>query len=76
MCGYSLQVSLVGFSKPRICSLFSHTTQHMAVGDRVTLGLLGFLSCGTFAAIFVATQERKIERYKREGKPLPPGSRG
>jgi hypothetical protein len=48
----------------------------MAVGDRVTLGLLGFLSCGTFAAIFVATQERKIERYKREGKPLPPGYRG
>ena len=47
----------------------------MAAGDRFTLGVLGFLSLSTFTAIFAATQERKIERYKREGKPLPPGFR-
>ena len=48
--------------------------QHMAASDRFTLGVLSFLSLGTFAAIFAATQERKVERYRRQGRPLPPGS--
>ena len=47
--------------------------QHMAASDRFTLGVLSFLSLGTFAAIFAATQERKVERYRRQGRPLPPG---
>jgi hypothetical protein len=46
---------------------------HMAASDRFTLGVLSFLSLGTFAAIFGATQERKVERYRRQGRKLPPG---
>jgi hypothetical protein len=45
----------------------------MAAGDRLVLGCLGFLSFGTFAAIFAVTQERKIQRYRQQGRPLPPG---
>jgi len=47
----------------------------MASGDRLVLATLGFLSFGTFAAIFAATQDRKVERYRREGRALPPGFR-
>ena len=48
---------------------------YMGASDRVTLGILGFLSCATFGAIFAATQEKKLERYRKEGRPLPPGFR-
>tara|TARA_B110000977_G_scaffold201798_1_gene298772 strand:+ start:6253 stop:6396 length:144 start_codon:yes stop_codon:yes gene_type:complete len=47
----------------------------MGSGDRLVVATLGFLSFGTFGAIFAATQERKVERYKREGRALPPGFR-
>ena len=51
------------------------TRVRMASGDRLVLATLGFLSFGTFAAIFAATQDRKVERYRREGRALPPGFR-
>ena len=41
----------------------------MAASDRFTLGVLSFLSLGTFAAIFAATQERKVERAEEATKP-------
>jgi hypothetical protein len=47
----------------------------MAASDRFTLGVLSFLSLGTFAAIFGATQERKVERYRRQGAETTAGVR-
>ena len=73
----SSQVKLAGANTPRPdlreARAAAVPPHHMAASDRFTLGVLSFLSLGTFAAIFGATQERKVERYRRQGRKLPPG---